>query len=85
MKALIIERFGNPSAFKEANLMTPDILPDRVLIQVAATSVNPLGNFYGIQTERIKFDAESTRFQPTFEPFSTVRDLQIARPMLPIH
>jgi NADPH:quinone reductase len=42
MKALIIEKFGNPSVFKEANLMTPDVLPHHVLIQVAATSVNPV-------------------------------------------
>ena len=42
MKALIIEQFGNPNVFKEANLMTPDVLPHHVLIQVAATSVNPV-------------------------------------------
>lgn len=42
MKALVIERFGNPSVFKETDLTTPDVLPNHVLIQVAATSVNPV-------------------------------------------
>lgn len=42
MKALIIEQFGNPETFKEADLATPDVLPHHVLIQVAATSVNPV-------------------------------------------
>ena len=42
MKAIIIEQFGNPETFKEADLTTPDVLPHHVLIQVAATSVNPV-------------------------------------------
>ena len=42
MKALVIEQFGNPSTFKETDLATPDVLPHHVLIQVAATSVNPV-------------------------------------------
>lgn len=42
MKALIIEQFGNPGTFKETDLTTPDVLPHHVLIQVAATSVNPV-------------------------------------------
>lgn len=42
MKALVIEQFGNSSVFKETDLITPDVLPHHVLIQVAATSVNPV-------------------------------------------
>jgi NADPH:quinone reductase len=42
MKAIVIEQFGKPNTFKEANLPIPEILPDHVLIQVAATSVNPV-------------------------------------------
>lgn len=42
MKAIIIEQFGNPETFKEADLTTPEVLPHHVLIQVAATSVNPV-------------------------------------------
>ncbi|BAZ04313.1 zinc-dependent alcohol dehydrogenase family protein [Calothrix sp. NIES-3974] len=42
MKAMIIEQFGNPETFKEADLVTPDVLPHHVLIHVAATSVNPV-------------------------------------------
>jgi NADPH:quinone reductase len=42
MKAIIIEQFGNPETFKEVDLATPDVLPHHVLIQVAATSVNPV-------------------------------------------
>ena len=42
MKALVIEQFGNPNTFKEANLPIPEILPHHVLIRVAATSVNPV-------------------------------------------
>lgn len=42
MKALVIEQFGHPRVFRETDLTTPDILPNHVLIQVAATSVNPV-------------------------------------------
>jgi NADPH:quinone reductase len=42
MKALVIEQFGNPNTFKETDLPIPEVLPDRVLIRVAATSVNPV-------------------------------------------
>jgi NADPH:quinone reductase len=42
MKAIIIEQFGNPETFKEVDLATPDILSHHVLIQVVATSVNPV-------------------------------------------
>jgi NADPH:quinone reductase len=42
MKTLVIEQFGHPSVFKETDLTTPHVLPHHVLIQVAATSVNPV-------------------------------------------
>ena len=42
MKALIIERFGDPNTFKETDLPIPAVLPNHVLIRVAATSVNPV-------------------------------------------
>lgn len=42
MKALVIKKFGNPDVFELADLPTPVISPDQVLIQVKASSVNPL-------------------------------------------
>ncbi|ARV59260.1 quinone oxidoreductase [Nostocales cyanobacterium HT-58-2] len=42
MKALVIEQFGSSSAFKQTDITTPEVLPHHVLIQVAATSVNPV-------------------------------------------
>ena len=42
MKAFTIERFGEPNVFQTANLPQPKLLPDRVLIKVVATSVNPV-------------------------------------------
>ena len=42
MKALVIEQFGNPNTFKETDLPIPEVLPDHVLVRVAATSVNPV-------------------------------------------
>ncbi|MBD2777846.1 zinc-dependent alcohol dehydrogenase family protein [Iningainema tapete] len=42
MKALVIEQFGDPNTFRETNLPTPEVLPNHVLIRVAATSVNPV-------------------------------------------
>lgn len=40
MKAMIIQEFGAPNIFKEADLLIPQVSPSHVLIQVAATSVN---------------------------------------------
>ncbi|MBE9053480.1 zinc-dependent alcohol dehydrogenase family protein [Nostocales cyanobacterium LEGE 11386] len=40
MKAWVIEKFGEPNIFKEADLPIPEVLPNHVLIRVAATSVN---------------------------------------------
>jgi NADPH:quinone reductase len=42
MKALIIEKFGDANAFQETDLPMPEVLTNHVLIQVAATSVNPV-------------------------------------------
>ena len=42
MKALVIEQFGNPNTFKETDLPIPEVLPNHVLVRVAATSVNPV-------------------------------------------
>ncbi|NJK37137.1 MAG: zinc-dependent alcohol dehydrogenase family protein [Oscillatoriales cyanobacterium RM2_1_1] len=42
MKALVIEQFGNPNVFKQIDLPIPEILPNHVLVRVAATSVNPV-------------------------------------------
>ncbi len=41
MKAIVIEHFGAPDVFQERDLPTPLVSCDRVLIRVAATSVNP--------------------------------------------
>lgn len=40
MKAMVIERFGEPEVFREATLQRPALMPGHVLIEVAASSVN---------------------------------------------
>lgn len=42
MKATVIETFGDPSVFKLAELPRPTVIPGHVLIEVKATSVNPV-------------------------------------------
>lgn len=42
MQAQIITQFGNPTVFKAADIPVPQVLPNHVLIRVAATSVNPV-------------------------------------------
>ncbi|MEK4284059.1 MULTISPECIES: zinc-dependent alcohol dehydrogenase family protein [Ureibacillus] len=42
MKAQVIQTFGNPSVFQIQDLPTPEVIPGHVLIQVKATSVNPI-------------------------------------------
>jgi NADPH:quinone reductase len=42
MKAFVIEHFGAPDSFQIADLPKPELLPNHVLIKVAATSVNPV-------------------------------------------
>lgn len=42
MKAWIIDRFGDSHVFKQADLPVPQLLPNNVLIRVAATSINPV-------------------------------------------
>ncbi len=42
MKALVIKQFGSPDNFQQIDLPIPEILPNNVLIRVAATSVNPV-------------------------------------------
>jgi NADPH:quinone reductase len=42
MKAFVIENFGAPDSFHLADLSKPELLPNHVLIKVAATSVNPV-------------------------------------------
>lgn len=42
MKAQVIESFGNPSVFQLKEIPTPEVIPGHVLIQVKATSVNPV-------------------------------------------
>lgn len=42
MKALVIKQFGDPDTFQETDLPIPAVLPNHVLIRVAATSVNPV-------------------------------------------
>jgi len=39
MKAWIIDRFGDSHVFKQADLPVPQLLPNNVLIRVAATSI----------------------------------------------
>lgn len=42
MKAIVIKHFGDSSVFQETDIATPEVPPNHVLIQVAATSVNPV-------------------------------------------
>lgn len=42
MDAYVIRRFGDPTVFEKADAPTPQLYPGQVLIEVAATSVNPL-------------------------------------------
>ncbi|MEB3280059.1 MAG: zinc-dependent alcohol dehydrogenase family protein [Lyngbya sp.] len=42
MKAIVIEEFGSPNVFKTAELPLPNVIPNHVLIRVAATSINPV-------------------------------------------
>ncbi|MBD0269319.1 MAG: zinc-dependent alcohol dehydrogenase family protein [Cyanobacteria bacterium Co-bin8] len=42
MKAIVIERFGEPTVFQTADLPMPKVLPHHILIRVAATSINPV-------------------------------------------
>jgi NADPH2:quinone reductase len=40
MKAMIVNAYGNSDVFEQADIDTPSIKPEHVLVQVAATSVN---------------------------------------------
>ncbi|MFC5541649.1 MAG: zinc-dependent alcohol dehydrogenase family protein [Bacilli bacterium] len=42
MKAQVIQSFGNPSVFQIQDIPTPEVIPGHVLIEVKATSVNPI-------------------------------------------
>ena len=42
MKAIIIDNFGDSSVFEERELSIPEVIPGHVLIDVKATSVNPV-------------------------------------------
>ena len=42
MKATVIESFGEPSVFKQQDIDKPKIVPGHVLIEVFASSVNPV-------------------------------------------
>ena len=42
MRALVIDEFGGPDLFREADLTTPRPGPGHVLVRVEATSVNPV-------------------------------------------
>ncbi|MFF2447551.1 zinc-dependent alcohol dehydrogenase family protein [Neobacillus sp. NPDC058068] len=42
MKAQVIKKFGDPSVFEIADVPKPEVIPGHVVIQVKATSVNPV-------------------------------------------
>ena len=42
MKAMVIEEFGSPSELKQVEIDKPMVQPHHVLIEVKATSVNPV-------------------------------------------
>lgn len=42
MRATVIETFGDPSVFRSVELPRPTVIPGHVLLEVKATSVNPV-------------------------------------------
>ncbi len=42
MRAMVIEQFGGPDVFVEKSVPRPAMKPGHVLIEVEATSVNPV-------------------------------------------
>ena len=42
MQAQVITQFGKPTVFETVNVPVPQVVPNHVLIRVAATSVNPV-------------------------------------------
>ena len=42
MQAMVIDDFGGPEVFRQAQLPRPEVLANHVLIRVAASSVNPV-------------------------------------------
>lgn len=42
MKAIVIQQFGKPEAFRLAEVPTPQPIPGHLLIRVVATSINPV-------------------------------------------
>ena len=42
MKAIVIEEFGGPEVFKEADVPKPEIVDGHLLVKVEASSVNPV-------------------------------------------
>ena len=42
MRASVIEEFGDPDVFERAEVARPEVGPDRTLVRVEATSVNPV-------------------------------------------
>ena len=42
MRASVIEEFGDPDVFRRAEVPRPEVEPNRVLVRVEATSVNPV-------------------------------------------
>lgn len=42
MKAFVLEKFGTPPVFGERELPIPELKPGHLLVEVAATSVNPV-------------------------------------------
>ena len=57
MKAMVINNFGGPEVFEEANLPTPYAGDGEVVIKIKASSVNPVD--YKIRAGRIPFLAPS--------------------------
>lgn len=56
MKAMVIREFGGPEVFEEQTIGQPPIRPDELLVEVKATSVNPVdlaireaGQWAGVQ------------------------------------
>jgi NADPH:quinone reductase-like Zn-dependent oxidoreductase len=67
MKAFIVDRYSKTTPLREGELPDPELRPDEVLVQVHATSVNPLD--FKIRNGDFKL------FTPARPPFALGHDV----------
>ena len=78
MKAFVLDRYGKTTLLREGELPDPELQPDEVLVEVHATSVNPLD--FKIRNGDFKL------FMPARPPFALGHDVAgvvVANPNAP--